>query len=307
VWSLCHGFWFLGIGYGILAVVAVVLARRGTLRELLRLAAVPVASALVVLLNPVGPRVFTAPFAVSARGRYITEWQRAPLTSGPTLTVIVMVVVCVAVWAWRREDVTWFKVLVAVSALVLAWYAVRTVVLAGLVMSPLLASALESVVRASQRERAVATPAGRGASRRELLGVGGGCLLVLAAAALVVPQTADRPGRVPLAFDARLDRLPAGTTVFNDFTLGGWLAWRHPRLNRWVDGLADAYPVSHLQDTATVMFQGPGWRGILARSGATVAILQQGSGAERAFEHDGWQATARDDGWVLLRRRGQKG
>jgi hypothetical protein len=304
LWSLCHGFWFIGVGYGVLAIVAISIAHRLSPAQLLRLALIPLMSALVVLLNPVGWRVFVAPFVVSARGQYIAEWQRADLLSGPTLTVIAMVAICVAVWVWRREDVTWFKVLVAASALVLSWYAVRTVVLGGLVMSPLLASALQAMLSAS--EKTVATP-GASSPGRERVWLGAGAGALLAIVALVVPHSASRPGGVPLAFDPTLDRLPAGTTVFNDFTLGGWLSWRHPGLNRWVDGLADAYPVSHLQDTVSVTFQEPGWRGLLARSGATVAILEQGSSAEEAFEHDGWQRTAEDNGWVLLRLRGRSG
>jgi hypothetical protein len=311
-WSLSHGFWFVGVGYGVLAVLAIALTSRPGRAALLRLAFVPIGSALVVLLNPAGPAVFTAPFVVHARGQFITEWQHASLTSGPTLTLLVAVALCGAVWVRHRDEVTAFRVVVAVTAVFLSWYAVRTVALGGVVMAPLVASALESVVAAS-----AASPRARhgsperlshGAGRRELYGVLVGSAVLLALAALAVPHVADRPGDdVPVAFDRQLDALPPGTTVLDDYTIGGWLAWQHPELNRWVDGLADAYPVHHLRDVTTVQFQRAGWRRVVGSTGATVAILEEGSAAEVGFEAAGWEQVATDRGWVLLRLGGRPG
>ncbi|MBO0845434.1 MAG: hypothetical protein J2P22_08480 [Nocardioides sp.] len=294
LWSLCHGFWFVGVGYGVLAVLAVVAGRQVSVHQSLRLAAVAVGSGAIVVLNPVGTRVLAAPFAVSQRGRYITEWQRTSWGSGPAITVLLAVVAVAAIWVWRREDVTWFKVVIALSAVFWTWYAVRTVALAGVVMSPVVASALQTVFTASSSAPPARVP------RRERLGLVTGAAAVLTAVALVVPYSAARPGMVPLALDGQLDRLSAGTTVLNDYALGGWLAWRHPDLNRWADGLADAYPVRHLSDTRTVNFVEPGWEGVVRRSGATVALLDERSTLARDLEEDGWRPTGTDRGWVLL-------
>jgi hypothetical protein len=297
LWSLCHGFWFLGVGYGALAVLGLACGRRATPNQLLRLSMVPVASALVVLLNPVGWRLFAAPFVVSARSGYIVEWQRASLLSTRSLIVVLMVVVCAVIWVLRPHNATWFKVFIAASALILAWYALRSVVLGGLVMAPLVASALQALLTSTTAQKDTR----RASIVRERLWVCTGVTLLLVLVAAVVPRTAHEPGDVPLAFDSTLDRLPPRTTVFNDYALGGWLAWRHPHLNRWVDGLADAYPVAHLQDTASVMSGGPGWQAVVSRSGATVAILSWPSVAEAEFERRGWKRLGTDDGWVLLR------
>jgi hypothetical protein len=301
LWSLCHGFWFVGVGYGALCVVAVVVGRRASRSQVVRLALVPLASAVVVLLNPVGWRVFAAPFVVSERGQYITEWQHPHLLGGPPLSVLLSCVAVVALWVWKREGASWFRVLVVLSAVFWTWYAVRTVIIGAIVVSPLLAAALQSLIPASDE-----TPE-PGSTRRERLGLAGAAAALLAVVALVVPHTAADPGRVPLALDGRLDRLPAGTTVFNDFTLGGWLAWRHPDLDRYVDGLADAYPVSHLRDTSTLMSLEPGWQGVLDRSGATVALQEQGSAVAKALEKNGWAVAGSDNGWVLLRRGARLG
>jgi hypothetical protein len=96
--------------------------------------------------------------------------------------------------------------------------------------------------------------------------------------------------------------LPPGTTVFDDYGLGGWLAWRHPRLNRWIDGLTDAYPVAHLRATRTVLDLDPGWHRILTGSGATVALLEEHSALADRLTADRWVSLGADDGYVLLRR-----
>ncbi len=83
--------------------------------------------------------------------------------------------------------------------------------------------------------------------------------------------------------------------------LGGWLAWAHPDLNRWIDGLADAYPVSQLRDTAKLNEQSPGWYALVRGSRARVAILDADSSLAAALEERGWTSVATDAGFVLLR------
>ena len=252
VWSLCHGFWFIGVAYGYLFLLALLVTRRADRGQLARLAAVPVLSTLVVLLNPVGLGVFTAPFVVGERGQYIIEWQRADLLSGPGLVALLMVLVTALIWVLRPTSASVFRVLLLVSALFWAWYAVRTVTLASIVVVPLLAAALGSLVPEH--------PVDETKERRGLAVAAAALLAVIAA---VVPFRADQPGGVPLAMDPTLDAMPAGTTVLNEYTLGGWLSWRHPELNRYIDGLADAYPAQHLADDSDLVQLKPGWEQIV--------------------------------------------
>ena len=63
---------------------------------------------------------------------------------------------------------------------------------------------------------------------------------------------------MPIALDAALDRLPAGTGVFNAYELGGWLAWRHPDLEQYIDGLITPYSVAHVEGYGRVVAQAPG-------------------------------------------------
>jgi hypothetical protein len=291
LWSLCHGFWFIGVAYGYLFLVALLVTRRADRGQLARLAAVPVLSTLVVLLNPVGPRVFVAPFVVGERGQYIIEWQRTDLLSGPGLVALLMVLVTALVWVFRPTSASVFRVLLLVSALFWAWYAVRTVTLAGIVVAPLLAAALDSLVPKRPVDGA-----------RERRGLAVAAAALLAVIAVVVPFRADEPGGVPTAMDPALDAMPAGTTVLNEYTLGGWLSWRHPQLNRYIDGLADAYPAQHLADDSDLVQLKPGWERILTDARAAYALLADDSRLAAALEDAGWMRRQTDDGWVLLAR-----
>ncbi len=291
VWSLSHGFWFIGVAYGYVFLLAQLVTRRADRRQLARLAAVPVLSTLVVLLNPVGLGVFAAPFVVNERGQYIAEWQRADLFSGPGLVALLMVAVTALVWVLRPSSASVFRALLLVSALFWAWYAVRTVTLASIVVVPLLAAALDSLVPARPVD-----------ARKERRGVLVAAAALLAVVAVIVPFRADRPGGVPVAMDPALDALPAGTTVLNDYVLGGWLSWQHPGLNRYIDGMADAYPAQHLADDSDLVQLKPGWEGILADADAQVALLVDGSRLAEALQEQGWTLQQADRGWVLLAR-----
>jgi hypothetical protein len=291
VWSLCHGFWFIGVAYGYLFVLALLVTRRADRGQLARLAGVPVLSTLVVLLNPVGLGVFTAPFVVSERGQYIIEWQRTDLLSGPGLVAVVMVLVTALIWLLRPASASVFRVLLLVSALFWAWYAVRTVTLASIVVVPLLAAALDSLVPARAVDES-----------RERRGLAVAAVALLAVIAAVVPFRADEPGGVPLAMDPTLDAMPAGTTVLDEYTLGGWLSWRHPQLNRYIDGLADAYPAQHLANDSDLVQLKPGWEQILADADADFALLADGTRLADALEDQGWTRERSDRGWVLLER-----
>ena len=117
---------------------------------------------------------------------------------------------------------------------------------------------------------------------------------------MVVPFRADQPGGVPLAMDPTLDAMATGTTVLNEYTLGGWLSWRHPQLNRYIDGLADAYPAQHLADDSDLVQLKPGWEQIVADADPDYALLADDDGLAAALEDAGWTREQTDRGWVLL-------
>jgi hypothetical protein len=304
-WSLCHGFWFIGVGYGLVTLVGLALSRRVPVRDLWRLAVLAVGCGLVVVLNPVGTGVFRAPFEVNAIGHYVTEWQRTDLLTPTAITVEIMLVATVAIWVRTRRGVSWTQVLLLLTAVFWLWYAVRMVIVAGLVVSPLFATALGVLIEGAGASRpssvgVVETTPGVGPTWREGRILAGWAAAMLVVLACVVPHTSDHPGGVPVRLDAQLDRLPPGTRVFNAFTLGGWIAWRHPDLEQYIDGLADAYTPAHFAGYIDAVGAGPGWQAVVRRSRAHVALLEASSPLTSALEHAGWTSHGHDEGYVLL-------
>ncbi len=299
IWSLCHGFWFLGAGYGVVFVVGFALSRKMPSPLLLRQAAVAIGSLGVVALNPVGLGVLVAPLRVSDTAQYIQEWQRTDLTSPSALGALLMIAGAAAVWAVRRQGVTSPRLLVLVSAVFWTWYAGRTVAVAGLVIAPLFADALDRLVRT--RKAAAASPdASNARSSFETPVLGAVAVAAIAVVGILAPITSSQPGGVPTALDATLDRLPAGTRVFNAYELGGWIAWRHPDLEQYIDGLITPYSTAHAKDFHTAMTLGPGWSRVVTDSGASVALVVAGSALASALENEGWSNIKSGNGYVLL-------
>jgi hypothetical protein len=300
LWSLCHGFWFIGAGYGLLAVVGFALSRTMPRPVLLRQAAVAVGSFVVVALNPVGLGVLEAPLRVNDTSQYIQEWQRTDLTSPAALGALAMVVVTCAAWAVTRADVTLLRLLLLVSAVFWIWYAGRTVAVAGLVVAPLFAAALDRLVQAGDPAPATCTVPRR--SLREVLLLACVGAIACLGVGVAAPHTADRPGDVPTALDLTLDGLPPGTRVFNAYELGGWIAWRHPDLEQYIDGLITPYSEQHAHDYTVAEATTPGWYDVVRASGAQVALVEERSALAAGLADHGWIARGADAGYVLLAR-----
>lgn len=289
LWSMCHGFWVIGVMIG--CVFAAGLVLNGTLRgkPAVRVAAVPVLSVAAACLTPLGPALVLAPLTVNARADLISEWQRTSFLTPTPWPVVVLLGAALLLLAARRR-LTLPQLLLLASAAVWIVLSVRTVAVAGLMAAPLAAIALQTLVPSSNVPD-------RRTDIRVLAGVGAVLLAVLAA---VVPQSAAKPGSVPTSFDARLDELPSGSTILDDSAVGGWLAWRHPDLNVVVDGMFDAYPVDHLRAAIDAEYAEPGWEDFVAGTGATVAILSEDSPLAQELARSGWVAVGRDEGYVLL-------
>ena len=303
VWSLCHGFWFLGAGYGLLFVTGFALARSMSFRELVRQSVVAVGCFVVVLLSPVGIGVFEAPFRVNDVVQYVEEWDRVALTSPAALGALTMVLATAAICVATRRDLTWSRAFVLISAVFWTWYAGRTVAVAGLVVAPLFAQSLERLVRQAEGPEQEKSPDGAEPLRRaETTILAAGAVLAALVVGFVAPTTSDRPGDVPTGLDSALDRLPAGTRVFNAYELGGWIVWRHPHLEQYIDGLITPYSNEHVRDYAIASRADPGWDDVVESSGAAVALLSEDSALAALLADDGWVEQGNDAGYVLLAR-----
>lgn len=291
LWAMSHGMWFVGPVVGAAVLTGLVLDRRLSPKDALRLATVPIASVVVSALTPVGPALLGAPFAVAGVGSFITEWQPASFRSPSPAAAAVMVAIVVIAWSRSGSRISWTHV--ALLAMSTGWIllATRTVALGALIASPLLALALQGFLN---RRTSSATDRERWALRAA-------ALVITMICAAIVPGSATTPDKVPTNLSATLDTLDPGV-VLNAYEVGGWLRWKHPEWEPVVDGMTEAYSLHHLRNYARVTAVAPGWEEVVHDWGAQVALVPHESPLALALEERLNWAVVEDDGpYVLMK------
>jgi hypothetical protein len=293
VWATAHGLWSAGVLVGLVCCVGILLDGHVDRRRSLKLFAVPLLSLFAAAVTPVGPRLLASQLAVSERTSMIAEWGPTSFREVPALAAAALVAWLVVLWA-RRGPAPWSHVLLLLLGCAWVLLVTRMVAFGAVAVAPLVVAAL-----------AASPSARRAASHRVLewwaLGfLSVGYLVVLTVA---VPQTAPTAEGVPTGFSKSLRKLPQGSTVLVEDGVGGWIEWEFPGVSPVIDGMLDAYPVPYIRDFFDMTELQPGWRSFVEDSGATVAVLQQGSALSAAIQQQaGWRLVQHDDEWVLLVR-----
>ena len=288
VWAMLHGMWPVALVIGATAVVGLALDRVPR-RLLARAAAVPLASAAVAALTPVGPELYTAVAAVGSRAQYFAEWGSPDWTSWQFGALALLLVLTVLAMGRRRHN-AWTEIVLVALAAAFAVYSERTVPVAAAMIAPLLAGPLQDLLG---RRTAV--------DRRERLVVAGGVVAALVALAVAVPFTSADPPDQAASMDPALSALPPGTKVLDDWDQGGYVMWRYPQLDLMMHGYGDTFTTDELRRNTTLIALGPGWEESLHASGARVALLRPWSRLATVLGQQGWRTVRESDAFVLLR------
>jgi hypothetical protein len=292
LWAMCHGMWPVGIGLGVVAVGGLALDRATDRPGLLRAAGVPVASAVVAALTPVGPGLYGAVLGVGDRAHYFSEWQTPDfghIFAAQALVVFFGLTLVLMLRAGRPSWTTLLLLLVAGGSAVQSY---RTLPIAAIILLPLAARAAQSLVSSEHR------PVGR-IERAAVAGTGVAALALLA---LMVPATADRPPAQGSWVDPALSALPAGTPVLTSFQDGSYLMWSHPQLDLLAHGYGDTFTVPELRRNNDILTLEPGWVSELRSTGVTIAVLDPDSGLAYSLQHqEGWQVEHRSSALEMLR------
>ena len=290
LWACSHGMWLSGMVVGAVVVVGLILDGRTRGRMALKMLAIPVSSLLVAALTPVGPKLLLSPFAVGGVTQYITEWAPPSIHDLSPAATAVMIGVVAITWA-RQRQTAWTNIGLLLVATCWTLLSARTVTLGAVMTAPLMAGAIQSLLRhRAPRMR-----------RLELAALAGGVMACLAVVTLLLPGSVGTPANVPNRLNASLDHLPPHTVIFNDFVLGGWLLWRHPTLEPIIDGRAEAFPKSQFEGYITTSQVSAGWQGFLKTTNSTYALVAQDSPLATALdERLHWRSLGKDDGYVLL-------
>jgi hypothetical protein len=290
LWAMLHGMWPIGIIVGVVAIAGIALDRapRGVV---LRALVVPTASAVAAALTPVGPGLYREVAAVGSRSSFFEEWNPPDYTTTACLTLAILLA-ATGVAMWKRPRNSWTEVLLVLLAGGFAVYSARTVPVAAAMLVPLGSGPVQDLLRAERPP----------ARRREVVALAGGVVAALAALAVAVPHTAANPPDEPSWLTPSLDRLPAGTKVLDDWSLGGYLMWRYPQLDLMMHGYGDTFTTDELRRNTGLLALDPGWDSTLQVSGARVAVLRPGTRLCYALVSEySWRVAHSSEDLVLLR------
>lgn len=288
VWVPLHGMWLVGIFIGVAAVVGMTLARPREWRTLAPLAAIPLLSGAVAMLTPLGVNVFRGVTGVGERNEQLTEWQPPDITSPSSLFLGLMIMV-VLVTSLRSGPVDWPTIMILGLAMVWGLYSARTVMVGAVMVVPLFAQALSRLVPDVGRP-----------GRRELGTVAAILLVSSGALAVVAVQRADTPV-VAGWVERRLDAMPEGTKVLNDWALGHYTLWAHPQVDVVMHGYVDAFTTQELERNIDIVRLEPNWDDQVADLAVDYAFVDPDSALGYALQNQlGWTKVEGDDEYVLL-------
>jgi hypothetical protein len=289
LWVPVHGMWPIAVVLGLVMATGLSLDRVVEGRQRLLVFAVPVVSVLLAAATPLGVTIFEGVLEVGGRRMYFAEWAAPDFTDVRAVAVLVMAAV-VLVAVLRDGPLQWTPVLYLGVAIGLAVFSFRTLPLAAIMLAPVLAEVVQRGL-----------PAGSPPSRLERI--------VLAAAVVVVGSvvlaaTPARSAGPPLApwLAQRLEEMPPGTRVLNDWDAGGYFLWKAPQVDLVMHGYADVFTPQELRRNVALVRVEAGWDDRVADLDADYALLEPDSALAYALtRHASWDVVDQDRDYVLLR------
>lgn len=213
------------------------------------------ASVAALALNPNGLALFTYPFdtvRITALNRYVMEWFPADLGSIFGWLLLGFVVVGILpIFIFARHRLRTSDALILVGLTVMAWRAIRFLLIVGPIGGAIVAVVLSPVLADSRVGRSTSGVLARLAQpvrgRRATINAGiAATLLVLGVGVALVrvspPAQAAEISRVlPVEAVAWLEKHPQGTRIFNRYEWGGYIGQHRPQQLVFMDGRADVY------------------------------------------------------------------
>lgn len=288
IWVPLHGMWIIGVSIGVAVTVGIALTRRHDRGTILRLAAVPVLSVLVSVATPLGWHVVDSVVGVGSRNSVLTEWGPPDFTSPSPLFLVLMVAIVLVVHL-RGEVLDWPTLLLVGLSMAWGLYSVRTVIVAGIMITPFLAMALQRMVPVAGPPR-----------RREVAVVMALSAVALGALAVTASQRADREVVAPWVAD-RLDAMPSGTKLLDDWSLGHYAMANQPQVQLVMHGYVEMFTPGELERNVDITRLSPGWDKKVDDLDVDYALVDPDSQLGYALVHQlGWATVEGDHDYVLL-------
>jgi hypothetical protein len=297
-WANTHGFFVIGLGVGLVYLVATLAGRTAMAPHRTLVIGVALSSLLATMVTPSGPQgvlyalSFADPGDVGAQR--IMEWQSPNFHNLQFLPLLVLI--GWVLLAGIRRAPGWIVVIGLVGAL-LGLLAARAVGIGSLMIMPLLTMQAIGVASA-------ADPQDRFRGYMELGAATAIAVVLVAAAFLRGPVTVD-PRRVPTAAtDVLRERAPA-SRVLATYEWGGYLIneLHDSGGTVFVDGRMHKYQPQVMADYLAIVDADSGWQRLMDAYDPDVLLLSPDATVVKGPAQDaGWCEAYRDERQVLLLR-----
>lgn len=308
LWVNLHAGFALGIAVLVLFLAGEILERvlgpsaAATPNFRLRaLAAAVVLNLLVVLLNPYGARMYSYPVETlrsMAMQNYIVEWASPNFHHLDSFPFLVLLLITITLPAWSNGLPRVREVLLLLAGAFAALSSIRMIPVFVLVAVPVISKALQ--------ENSARCVPNRSHFSRPFLNAG----IVLFMATFVGihvtyvirNQPQSEAQHFPAAALVFLKTQAAPGPIFNHYDWGGYLIWRlYPQTKVFIDGRADLYQESLLQQFAKTYDLKHDWKGTLVQWGIASIMVPPDSALATGLRSDpGWTVSYEDSRAVIF-------
>jgi len=262
-------------------------------------------SALAVLVNPNGARMFIYPFETltsPAMQRYIQEWFSPDFHQTEWLPFALLLVSLIATTLIARARVPLAHTLLLFALGFLALRSARNIPLFVLVAIPVLSAQLAAWIplRASNKT----TP-------RPMRMVNAMILVVFALAALarvgsvLTNQQVVERAKFPAAAVAWIQQNRPAPNLYNSYGWGGYLIWKlYPDYLVYIDGRADVHGDAFIENFLDIYRGAQGWQNELAARNARLVLIEPDAPLANALANDSqWTRVFSDSQSVIYQKK----
>ena len=303
------GFAILGIyiAGNIFELIKAKIAKTGStnspiLKNILTLCGILVLSILAALANPNGIRLLTYPFETlssQAMQQNIQEWFSPDFHQIEWQPLAWLILALVGAGLLGRKSLSPTKIVLALVFGYMALRSMRHVPLFAIAAVPVLAEEIGCVVRIRPQ---VQRP-NRLMKWVNLLLVM--CTVLVAGlrfVSVVQEQVDTEKEKFPAAaVDWIIQHHPAGN-IFNAYGWGGYLIWRlYPEYHVYIDGRADVYGDTFINDYLRIEGGEPGWEASLSLNGVRIVLIEPWSLLARDLRQSAdWEIAYSDEQSILF-------
>lgn len=268
-------------------------------------------SSAAVMLNPNGARMYSYPLETltsPAMQRYIQEWFSPDfhLIEFQPFGLLLIALIGAAMWSRAQVPVTSIILLI-----VFAYASLRSarnipifVLIAIPVLTRQLAEAFQRQGWQLERVPSVALPRVQGFVNVALLLVALGAAVVRMIA-VSANQPAVEQANFPVLAVNWIDSTRPPPNIYNSYGWGGYLIWRlYPAYRVYIDGRADVYGDTFIEDFLKIYRAEPGWSDRLAERDVRLVLVEPDSPLALALTGDSnWQRVFSDARSALFEKK----